>query len=275
MSIDIGQIGIWRRSSDVTPGHAAEIERLGYGALWAGGSPPGDLAEVEAVLDATDAMPVATGIVNMWRDDAATVTASYHRINERHPGRFLLGVGVGHPEATSEYRKPLDMVTSYLDDLDAANVPRQHVVVAALGPKATRLAGERTAGSHPYLTTSRHTAMAREVLGDGPLLAPEQTVIVGLEPDEAREVARQFVARYLRLVNYRNNLLREGWEEADLADGGSDRLVDALVLTGEADEVAVGVLSHLEAGADHVCIQDLGPEPARAHRALAGALLDA
>lgn len=273
MSIDIGPFGIWQRSSDTAPERAAEIEKLGYGALWAGGSPSGDLEGIELLLDATESMPVATGIVNMWRDDAKTVAASYHRINERHPGRFLLGVGIGHPEATSEYRKPLDVVVSYLADLDAAGVPAEHMVLAALGPKALRVAADRTSGTHPYLTTPRHTALAREVLGDGPLLAPEQTVVVDADLDEAMETARKFVARYLRLVNYRNNLLREGWEESDLADGGSDRLVGELVLTGSAAEVAAGIRAHLEAGADHVCIQDLGPDPAGAHRALAEALL--
>lgn len=149
MTIDLGQIGIWQRTANTSPDVARAVEELGFHALWAGGSPAGELKEIETLLDATETMPVATGIVNMWRDDARTVASSYHRIEERHPNRFLLGVGIGHPEATSEYRKPLDMVTSYLDDLDAAGVPGDDVIVAALGPKALRLSAERTAGTHP------------------------------------------------------------------------------------------------------------------------------
>jgi len=272
MSIDIGQFGIWQRSSDATPEGAAEIESLGYDALWAGGSPPGDLKTIEAILDATSSLPVATGIVNMWRDDARTVAASYHRIDGRHPGRFLLGVGIGHPEATSEYRNPFDTMVSYLDDLDAAGVPAEHIILAALGPKALGLAAGRSAGTHPYLTTPRHTELAREVLGSGPLLAPEQTVVMGANRNEADDIARNFVARYLRLVNYRNSLLREGWEESDLSDGGSDRLVAALVPSGTAEEVADAIRAHLAAGADHVAIQDLGPDPGGSYRALAAVL---
>jgi probable F420-dependent oxidoreductase len=268
MSMELGRYGIWQRTSDITPELAREVEGLGYGALWPGGSPEGHLEDMEAILEATSSLPVATGIVNMWRADADLVAASFYRIEKRHPGRFVLGVGIGHPEATSEYRKPYDTIVDYLDRLDAAGVPRERVVLAALGPKVLELSAERTLGAHPYLTTPRHTRLAREILGDGPLLAPEQTVVVGGDPEEARKRARSFVARYLRLVNYRNNLLREGWSEDDLADGGSERLVAELVLTGRADEIAAGIRAHLDAGADHVCIQDLGPDPVAAYRAL-------
>ncbi len=161
----------------------------------------------------------------------------------------------------------------YLDDLAEAGVPKEHMVLAALGPKALRLSADRTTGTHPYLTTPRHTRMAREIVGDGPLVAPEQTVVVDADPDEANDLARSFVARYLRLVNYRNSLLREGWAEEDLNEGGSDRLVSELVLTGSAGEVAEGIRAHLEAGADHVCIQPLGSDPSTSCRALAEALL--
>ncbi|HZD23491.1 MAG TPA: LLM class F420-dependent oxidoreductase [Acidimicrobiia bacterium] len=272
MNIDLGTFGIWQGANDVRPETAAEIEALGYGALWVGRSPRGDLAVVEEVLDATESMPVATGIVNMWRETAATVAASYHRINQRHPNRFLLGVGIGHPEATSEYRKPYDTILSYLDDLDQAGVPREHLCLAALGPKVLRVSAERTAGAHPYLTTHRHTRLAREILGDGVLLAPEQTVVVERDPDESVELARKFVQRYLRLVNYRRNLLREGWTEQDISNGGSEALVPELVLSGSGDNVAAGIRTHLDAGADHVCIQDIGPDPLASFRALAGVL---
>lgn len=274
MKIDLGTFGIWQRASDVRPETAAEIESLGYGTLWVGGSPGGDLSLVSEVLDATESMPVATGIVNMWREDPATVAASYHRINEHHPDRFLLGVGIGHPEATAEYRKPFDTIVSYLDDLDSAGVPREHLCLAALGPRVLRVSAQRTSGAHPYLTTRRHTGYARELLGDEPLLAPEQTVVVGGDPEEVAALARGFVKRYLGLVNYRRNLVREGWSEEDLADGGSDALVSELVLTGPAEGVAAGIRTHVDAGADHVCIQDLSGDPMPAFRALAELLVD-
>ncbi len=272
--MDVGRFGIWQRAGDVSPDTAGVIESLGFATLWVGGSPTGALEEVHAALDATESLIVATGIVNMWRDTAHGAAAAYHRIQRRHPNRFLLGVGIGHPEATAEYRHPFETIVAYLDGLDAAEVPRKHVVLAALGPRVLELAAERTAGAHPYLTTPRHTAMARTVIGAGPLLAPEQTVVLSGETSEAQRLARDFVARYLRLVNYRNNLLREGWSEADLSGGGSDRLRDELVLAGDAASIAAGITAHLEAGADHVAIQALGPDPVGAYRALAEVLFD-
>jgi len=273
MSIELGQFGIWQRVGDSSPEIAREVETLGFGAYWMGGSPKAHLKEIEDVLDATEKIPVATGIVNMWREDAVAVAASYHRIQERHPDRFLLGVGIGHPESTPEYRGPYDTIVKYLDTLDDAEVPREHVVLAALGPRVLRLSGERTAGAHPYFSTPRHTRAAREILGDGPLLAPEQTVVIGGSDDDARTFAGKFATRYLNLVNYRSSLLREGWSDDDVADGGSDRLVEEVVLMGGAGEVAEGIRAHLEAGADHVCVQDIGPDPVTSFRALAEVLL--
>ena len=174
MSIELGQAGIWRHPSGLTPELAAEAEALGYGAIWVGGSPPGDLGVVERLLDMTERIVVATGIVNVWQDDAATVGASYHRITARHPGRFLLGLGIGHPEATQRYRQPYATLVSYLDRLDDLKVPAEGRVLAALGPRVLRLSAERAAGAHPYLVTPEHTRQARQILGDGPLLAPEQ-----------------------------------------------------------------------------------------------------
>ena len=268
----IGEFGVWRMAGGFTPELAREVEALGFGAIWLGGSPGGNLAIVETLLDATERIAIATGIVNMWRDEAALVAQAYHRIVARHSGRFLLGVGVGHREAIDRYRKPLDKIVGYLDQLDESDVPREDVVLAALGPKALALAGERTAGAHPYLTTPRHSGYAREILGDGPLLAPEHKVVLDTDRAQARLRGRSVVSRYLDRVNYRNNLLREGWSEADLADGGSDRLVDALVLHGTAGDVAAGLVAHREAGADHVGIQILGDEPLESYRELAGAL---
>jgi probable F420-dependent oxidoreductase len=270
MTIELGRYGIWRMLRNTTPAMATEVERLGYGAIWVGGSPTGDLVEVEALLDATERIPVVTGIVNMWREEAETVATSYHRLAEKHPDRFLLGVGIGHPEATAEYREPLEKIHDYLDRLDAAEVPRDRMLLAALGPRALRIAAERTAGAHPYLTTPAHTAFAREVMGEGPLLAPEHKVV--LDSDPGRVVAREMVSRYLARANYRNNLIRSGWTEADLADDGSDELVDALVLQGTAEQVATRLENHLEAGADHVGIQVLDNDPIPSYRRLAEVL---
>lgn len=272
MNIDLGSVGVWRRAAEITPDLALAVEKMGYGAIWVGGSPAGHLEDVERLLEATERIPLASGIVNMWREDPDKVAASYHRLQERHPNRFLLGLGIGHPEATREYRKPYDTMVEYLARMDSAGVPKEHLVLAALGPRALKLAAERTAGAHPYLTTPSHTRFAREVMGEGPLLAPEHKVV--LDPGLFEELARPNVIRYLGLVNYRNNLLREGWSEDDLADGGSDRLVDALVLNGSASVVAAGIRAHLEAGADHVCVQVLGDDPTDAYLTLAGLLLD-
>ena len=274
MMIDLGRVGVWLRAGQVTPQFAGEMEMLGYGAVWLGGSPDGRLDAVDALMAATGRINIATGIVNMWKDDAATVAASYHRIEGQHPGRFLLGVGIGHPEAVREYRRPYDKITEYLDQLDDAGVPTDRRVLAALGPKVLRLAAERTAGAHPYLTTPRHTTLAREILGPGVLLAPEQKVVLDTRPERARSIARPAVKNpYLGLVNYRNNLLRTGWTEDDLAGDGSDRLIDALAPHGDAKTVAAAVTAHLEAGADHVCIQVLGDDPVPAYQALAEVLL--
>ena len=270
MGIELGRIGIWRHATGLSPELAAEVEALGYGAIWIGSSPGGDLTLAEQLLDATDHIAVATGIVNVWKDDAATVAASYHRIAGRHADRFLLGLGIGHPEATQEYRQPYATLVSYLDELDDLGVPAEARVLAALGPKVLALAARRTAGAHPYLVTPDYTRHARELLGAGPLLAPEQKVVLETDPERARAIGRPRVEKpYLGLSNYLANLRRLGWTDADLADGGSDRLIDALVLHGDAEEIGRGITAHLDAGADHVAVQVLGPEPLAALRALA------
>ena len=273
MSIELGKIGIWRHPSGLTPELVAEVEALGYGAIWVGGSPAGDLAVVENILDATDHIAVATGILNVWKDDAATVAASYHRVTARYPGRFLLGLGIGHPEATQEYQQPYAKLVSYLDELDDRGVPAEGRVLAALGPKVLRLAAERSAGAHPYLVTPEHTRQARQILGEGPLLAPEQKVVLETDPERARAIGRPRVQQpYLGLTNYLSNLRRLGWTDADFADGGSDALIDALVLHGDADAIVRGVIAHLDAGADHVAVQVLNPDPRLALQALSNQL---
>jgi probable F420-dependent oxidoreductase len=273
MSIELGQVGIFRRMSGLTPEVVAEAEALGYGAIWVGGSPPGDLGDIEHLLDTTDHIVVATGIVNVWTDDAATVGASYHRITARYPGRFLLGLGVGHPEATQEYQHPYAKLVGYLDQLDDLKVPAEDRALAALGPKVLRLSAERTAGAHPYLVTPEHTRQARQILGDGPLLAPEQKLVLETDPERARAIARPRVQKpYLGLTNYLSNLRKLGWTDADFADGGSDALIDALAVHGDAEAIGRGVTAHLDAGADHVAVQVLNRDPLPALHALADQL---
>ncbi len=212
MTARLGDVGVWARGDRTSPQLVAELERLGYGALWIGGSPPADLAVPEKLLDATDEIVVATGIVNIWNSPADEVAQSYHRIAERFPGRFLLGIGVGHPEATQDrYRRPYEALVEYLDALDAAGVPQGDLALAALGPKVLQLSAQRTAGAHPYLTTPEHTRSARELLGAGPLVAPEQHVILDTDVERARALARGALANYLRMSNYRNNWARLGF----------------------------------------------------------------
>jgi probable F420-dependent oxidoreductase len=276
MTVELGRYGIWRRLGNLDPALAAEIEAAGYGAIWVGGSPPADLRDVEALLAGTEHIAVATGIVNMWTSPAAEVAESYHRIAAAYPGRFLLGVGIGHPEATAEYRSPYATILAYLDELDARQVPKEGRALAALGPKVLAVAAERTAGAHPYLTTPEHTRVARELVGPGVLIAPEHKVVLEADPDRARAIGRPAVARpYLQLRNYTSNLRNLGYTDADLADDGSDRLIDALVAHGDPSAVAARLTEHLDAGADHVCAQVLtepGGDPRPALHALAEAL---
>src|ERR1022692_679713 len=272
----LGRFGIWRGGSQLTPELAAAIEGAGFGALWVGGSPGGDLIQVEDLLGATTTLTLATGIVNMWQDDARTVAASFARIDARFPGRFMLGVGAGHREATQQYAKPYETLAGYVDALLGAGVPAASLVLAALGPKVLRLAAERTAGAHPYLVTPDHTRAARAILGSGPLLAPEQKVVLEADPERARAIGRPRVRTpYLGLVNYTSNLRRLGWGDADLAGGGSDALIDALVAHGSPGQVAARLTEHLDAGADHVSVQLLtgpGADPLDGYRQLAQAL---
>lgn len=262
MTRALGRIGVWQNISRLAPDLAPALEDLGYGALWIGGSPPADLAAAQEALDRSQRMVVATGVVNVWNADPHELARSFHRITERHPARMLLGVGVGHPESTSTYTKPYDALVAYLDVLDEERVPWRDVALAALGPAVLRLAAGRTAGAHPYLTTPEHTRRARQIVGADVLLAPEQHVVLDTDPGRARALARENLARYLRLTNYRNNLARLGFTEQDMAGEGSDSLVDALVAHGDAATVAVRVREHLDAGADHVCIQVLTPPDA-------------
>jgi probable F420-dependent oxidoreductase len=282
MVIELGTIGAWLNpvhGDGARLRYAVEAEALGYGTVWLGlgVAPVPELELVERVLDATETVTVATAIVNMWTNGAAEIARSYQRIAAKHPDRFLLGVGVGHPEAVKTYQRPIDKIVEYLDGLDEGGVPAERRVLAALGPKALALAADRAAGSHPYLTVPEHTHRARAALGPDRLLVPEQTVVVETDPAAARAIARPFLRTpYLSLRNYRNNLLSLGFTETDVAGGGSDRLVDALVPHGTPAEIGASVLRHVEAGADHVGIQVLaapGADPMPGYRALAEVVL--
>src|SRR6476659_259995 len=254
---DLGRFGVWT-GGPVSPDDALEIEKLGYGALWVGASPAAELSFVEPILEKTDSLQVATGIMNIWSAPAAEVAESYHRIEKAYPGRFLLGIGVGHPEHTQEYVKPYDALVAYLDELDAAKVPTSRRVIAALGPRVLELARERSAGAHPYLTTPEHTAQARELVGNTVFLAPEHKVALTRDAAQARELGRKTVGFYLDLSNYVNNWRRLGFTADDVAKPGSDKLIDAVVAHGTPESIAARLAEHLDAGADHVAIQVLG-----------------
>ncbi len=260
-----GRFGVFGRG--VTPDQARQIEALGYGAVWVGGSPPAELDWVEPILGATTTLQVATGIVNVWTAAAGPVADSFHRIDTAYPGRFLLGIGVGHPEVQAVYQKPYDALTEYLDKLDEYGVPKQRRVVAALGPRVLKLSAERSAGAHPYLTTPEHTAEARTLIGPSAFLAPEHKVVLTTDErlreehvtdsEVARAVGRRALEIYLNLQNYLNSWKRLGFTDSDVAKPGSDRLVDAVVAHGSTEAIAARLTEHLDAGADHVPIQVL------------------
>src|SRR4051812_21218620 len=262
--MDIGNIGVWTSYRPFGIGRAGEAaklaEQLGYSTWWVGGSP--HVPAVRPILEATSALVAATGILNVWINDPAETAAADAALRADFPERFMLGIGIGHPEATSDYRRPLRAMRAFLDGLDASPAPPpvDGRCLAALGPKMLDLAGERTAGTHPYFVPVEHTRLARERLGPGKLVAPEGACVVETDPVRARAVARDYARLYLGLRNYTQNLLDFGFTEADLAGGGSDRLIDAVIPHGSAEQVAEAVRAHLDAGADHVCLQPLGEE---------------
>ncbi len=262
--MELGRIGIWSsyRSFGIErAGEAAKLaEQLGYAALWVGGSP--HVPDLRPVLEATSTLVTATGILNVWINDPAETAAADASLRAEFPGRFMLGIGIGHPEATSDYRQPLTAMRAFLDGLDAAPSPppADERCLAALGPKMLDLAGERTAGTHTYFVPVEHTRFARERLGSGKLVAPELACVIDTDPVRAKAVARDYARLYLRLGNYTQNLLRFGFSEADIGEGGSDRLIDAIIPQGSAGQIAEVVRAHLDAGADHVCLQPLGED---------------
>ncbi len=265
--MQLGRVGIWSGQvwTDRTAAKqaAAQLEQQGYGTLWF----PNRVGMFELardLLDATQRLVIATGILSIWDNPASEVAAAHHALTQAHPGRFVLGLGVSHGhlvdrEQPGRYAKPLEQMRAYLDALDAAPtpVPVGERVLAALGPRMLELARERSAGAHPYLVPVAHTRYARGVLGAGPVLAPEQGVVLETDPERARAIARAHLAMYLRAPNYTNNWLRLGFTPDDLANGGSDRLVDALIAWGTVETIRERVAQHIQAGADHVCLQVL------------------
>jgi probable F420-dependent oxidoreductase len=293
-SMELAPIGIWTAQFDYQPAAklreaAAELEQLGFGAIWFPESVGREsLTHAALLLGATSRIVIATGIANIYARDAVTMAAGQKTLAEAYPGRFLLGLGVSHIPLVEQirghsYGKPVPTMRQYLDRMDQA--PYRAVppsvssvrVLAALGPQMLHLARERAGGAHPYFVPPEHTERAREILGKDPLLAVEQAVVLETDATKAREIARAHTSRYLALPNYVNNLRRLGFGEADFGNNGSDRLVDAIVAWGDMAAVVDRVCAHQSAGANHVCIQVLPPDsqalPVRQWREVASALL--
>jgi probable F420-dependent oxidoreductase len=278
LSMELEPIGIWTAQLDFQPAAkareaAAQLEDLGFGAIWFPESVGREsLTNAGLLLGATSRIVIATGIANIYGRDPITMAAGQKTLAEAYPGRFLLGLGVSHIPLVEQvrghsYGKPVATMRAYLDGMDSAPYRAMAPsvsptrVLAALGPKMLQLAAERAGGAHPYFVPPEHTARAREILGSDRLLAVEQAVVLETDPAKAREIARTHTSRYLALPNYVNNLRRLGFGNEDLAGGGSDRLVDAIVAWGDMTAVIDRVRTHRSAGADHVCVQVLPPDP--------------
>jgi probable F420-dependent oxidoreductase len=259
---------------------AVELERLGYHRIWfSAGFGDGVPVRFREILDGTERIGVAPGIVSIWHSTPAEAAAFTADAERDHPGRFLLGLGTSHAPMVEQkgdaYRRPYSKMVEFLDGLDAAGLAPEQRILAALGPRMLELSRDRSAGAHPYFSTPEHTAESRAALGPDRLLAPVVAVVVDPDPETARATAREYAAGYLQLPNYVNNLRRFGWTDDDLTGGGSDRLIDALIPSGTAEQVAAGLEKHYQAGADEIAIQVLtdGSFPADAFRALARVLI--
>jgi probable F420-dependent oxidoreductase len=267
--VDLGRFGVWWSGSwqvdgDESADVPAELEALGYRTLWStGGFNLGLSSRFGRLLAATTRPVVASGVVNIWRGSPEQIALAAADLDARHPGRFLLGLGASHAALNENYSHPYSAMVAYLDALDAQEptVPKDRRVLAALRPRMLELAGERTAGAHPYFVPVEHTARARAILGRGPLLATEVTVVLETDRTKARALARAFTAGYLTLPNYANNLRSIGYDDDDLAGGGSERLIDAVVASGDTSTVAARMQEHFDAGADHVCVQVISETP--------------
>lgn len=276
--MELGRYGIWtsaldRQPATVARGEARRLESLGFSTLWVGESFRREaLTNAALLLAATDHLQVATGIASIWARDAQAMRAGQLTLAEAYPGRFLLGLGVSHVPLVNprghSYNRPYSAMREYLTLMSQAqyDAPRPAVepltVLAALGPRMLELAAKSADGAHPYFVPIAHTQQARAILGPGKLLCPEQAVVLEEDADRARSVARRHTGSYLRLPNYRHNLQRLGFSEAEMGDGGSDRLVDSVVAWGDVKRVAQRIRQHLDGGADHVAIQVIREDPA-------------
>jgi probable F420-dependent oxidoreductase len=283
--MDLGRVGVWwsgswRAAGDPTLDVAAELESLGYGALWAsGGFDPGLSERFGRLLASTKRIAVASGIVSLWTGAPTEVGTAVADLEARFPGRFLLGIGASHAPLVNDYARPYSHMVAYLDALDRLEtpVPVERRVLAALGNRMLELAAQRAAGAHPYFVPVEHTVRSRSILGPAPLLAPEVAVVLETDPATARALARKYASIYLGLPNYTQNLRTFGFGDGDIDDGGSDRLIDAVIPWGDAATIADRIQQHHGAGADHVCLQvipDRGRDgfPMAGYRELAGAL---
>lgn len=260
-ALNLGQVGIWSATIRFAPGGtgieaARELEKLGFPTLWVpGGIDSGVLGTLDQLLDATSTLRFGTGILNIWKHEPADVAKWWKGQSLERQKRLILGLGVSHgPLIGESYGHPLAKMREFLDGLAAAHMALDRCCLAALGPKMLELAGQRTAGAHPYLVSPRHSAIARKAMGPRALLAPEQGVVLEEDPAKARAIGREFIAGYARLPNYVNNWLRDGFTQQEV-DSLSDRLVDSLIGWGNLDAIARRVNEHVAAGADHVCLQ--------------------
>lgn len=270
MRTALGHYGVWASQLALVPADrarsaAAQIESLGYGTIWVGEAAGREaLTHAGILLDATEEVVVATGIANIWARDAQAMINGARTLAEAHAGRFVLGIGASHAPLVErrgrQYGKPYSAMVEYLDAMQRAEYTSpspEHdpdIVLAALGPKMLELAGERSGGAHTFFVPPEHTGRAREIMGEGPVIAPEQALVRAGDRGEAVSLAGSHVAKYLRLPNYRRNLERLGWSDDDLADGGSPSLFDALVGWGDEDALVERIRAHEQAGADHVAL---------------------
>jgi probable F420-dependent oxidoreductase len=276
--MDFGDFGVWtsyRRIGKENAGEAARAaEEAGLTAFWLGGSPR--LEEMRPLLEGSEKLVVGTSIVNIWGYDPAGLVREYAALEADFPGRLCVGIGVGHPEATSDYKRPLTNLEAFLDGIDDADapIPSDRRIIAALGPKMLAMSAERSLGTIPYFSSVDHTRFARETVGPDRLVIPELACVIDEDVERARATAREYAEMYLGLSNYTNALLEHGFEGSDIEDGGSDRLIDHVIPHGTAADIAAAARAHVDAGADHVALQSLGGEgvPADEWRALAAAL---
>ena len=276
--MNFGEYGAWTSyraiGAESAGAAAAAAEAAGLGTFWLGGSPR--LAEVRGLLEGSEKLTIATSVVNIWAYDPADLAREYTELEADFPGRVCVGIGVGHPEATSDYKRPLTALERFLDGVDTAAepIPVERRIVAALGPKMLAMSARRSLGTIPYFSSVDHTRAARAAVGPDALVIPEVAYVLGEDVERARATARRYAKLYLGLRNYTNALLDHGFEAADIEDGGTDRLIDHVIPHGSPDDIAGAVRAHVEAGADHVALQALGVDgvPGEEWAALADAL---